>query len=381
MKKFAFLFVMMLGVSFEIIAQDTVTRKEFEELKNRLAKFESDATEDVGILQLKKCSIEKGVDIDSVMITIKDGYISEILFICSNKELYTNLDAPIGLTLKRFSKKDNIVSTAKSSKKIVLQHYINYIPKTGYIPDDGNMVLKCNSNLSLKKGIGLNTVMDIRLYSDLLGAFGNQSNGLVQTEGYIKQILHRSNIRNRGIFLVNYVKANFVLSKFDSKVAYVDSAKMSRSALLQSASFNASLSFNLFNMWLGKKSPNYFYTDLGFGINSSNLKRKKDSISVITNNFFLETGLDLQISSNAGMQISTKAIWQYSYQTDFAGNGGERLFINPAFNVYWNPQKNSASRLFGRVNYFIDTKDKPNAFLQVQVGYALRLTDVGKNNK
>jgi hypothetical protein len=262
---------------------------------------------------------------------------------------------------------------------IDINEILQYKSIKPFIPDNDYFTLTAKvSTHDFAKGVGLNTVFDLRLYSDALGVFGGKANGLVQTDAYFKQIFHRKNFYNSGVFIFNYFKFNLNASKFDSKVAFTDSAKFSRTSLFQKSWLNTDLSINIINGWLAKKSLSSYYLDFGGGVSLSNLATSTDTTTITSPYFFLQPGIDLKIADNIGFDVVSRFIWTYSPQTDFNNQNGVRLLIKPTVGIFWNPVGNEASRIFGRVSYVVDTKEKNQNFLQLQFGYSLQLTSLVK---
>jgi competence protein ComGC len=387
-------------------ATDTATQKQLTEIKDQLAdikKIIKDNGKDqktiVGTIILKKkedvtqygynvtiknndsidnhyYDLKKNIKIDSITILTKDGYMVDIQ-IFANNDIFTNKRAPIEVSQSRISKSDMLGNG--QGNYIDIGEIIKYKSIKPYIPDNDYFTLSSkDSTHDFSKGVGLNTIFDLRLYSDALGVLGGNANGLVQTDAYFKQVFHRSNIFNRGIFLFNYLKFNFNASKFDSKVAYTDSSKFTRTSLFQKNWLSTDLAVNIINGWLGKKTLSSYYLDFGGGVSLSNLATPKDTTTITSTYLFLQPGIDLKIADNIGFDFVTRFIWTYSPQTDFNNQAGKRLFIKPTVGIFWNPVGNEASRIFGRVSYNVDTKDKKENFLQLQFGYSLQLTSLVK---
>lgn len=320
------------------------------------------------------------VSIDSVIFLTKDGYIVELQVVCGNKK-FSNSRAPIALSSDRLNKSDVLAfRNNQTDEYIFMNEIFHYIPKKSYSSEDDYFVLTPKNNSHwLTKNVGINSIFDIKLYSDALGVLGGKANGLVQTDANLKQFIHRKNFFNMGIFLpFSYFKFNLNASKFDSKLGFTDSSTFNRSSLLQKSWLSVDISFNAIHGWVTKKSLSSYYGDFGCGLNLSNLAKSKDTVTTISYSFFLEPGLDLKIADNIGTNISTRFIWNYSPQLDFDYQQSERLFIRPNFGLYWNPKGNKASRVFGRVSYNVDTRDKKNNYVQMQIGYSIQLTSLVK---
>ncbi len=78
---------------------------------------------------------------------------------------------------------------------------------------------------------------------------------------------------------------------------------------------------------------------------------------------------------------------QYSPQSKFKDNTEINVrgtgFLRFAAEVYWNPFGDVANRVFGRVRYFLPTKEaeKKYHFAQVQFGYSVLLSKLIGENK
>lgn len=382
---------------------DTVTQKQLKEIEDQLADIKKiikdngkDQSSIVGTIILKKresvtqhalnedkdttgnryYDMKENIKIDSITILTKDGYIVEIQ-VFGNNDIFINQRAPIEISQSRISKSDMLGNG--QGNYIEISEILKYRSIKPYMPDNDYFTLTAeNPTHDFSKGVGLNTIFDLRLYSDALGVFGGKANGLVQTDAYFKQVFHRRNIFNSGIFIFNYFKFNLNATKFDSKVAFTDSVNFTRTSLFQKSWLNTDLAVNIFNGWLGNKTLSSYYLDFGGGVSLSNLATPEDTTTITSTYFFLQPGIDLKIADNIGFNVDSRFIWSYSPQTDFNNQDSERLFIKPTVGIFWNPLDNEASRIFSRVSYCFDTKDKKENFMQLQFGYSLKLASLVK---
>lgn len=377
-------------VKATLFKMDTILsllRSQKEDKKEKVGVIQFDNTRPVTVYiataGVKKRTGRK-VFIDSLTLVMKDGYISDAQLFSGHKK-FTNELAPIPLTSKRFSQTDFLQNSTNENEFIVFQEALSFISYNSFFADDGLIVLTPGSNTNykiLEKNVGVNSVLDVRLYTDALGVLGQTPNGIVQTDVRFKQYLHRKNIKNRGVFLGQYVKLNFNASKFDSKKNYQDSSGFSRTGLMQKAYLTGEFSYNLLNDWIEKKSLSSFYWDIGAGFSSSTLARSRDTVSVTMNHLFTEFGLNLRSSSNIGLDVYGRAIVQYSPQTDFNGQNKDFWFLRFGGEVYWNPFGDQANRLFARMNYIFSSRleEKKSHYAQVQIGYSVILSKLAAKN-
>ena len=323
----------------------------------------------------------KKIVIDKVSLLFQDGYIIDIQ-VFSGNDVFTNTRSPITIDSKRFSSQisDFLFNKMNGDEAIILQQAVFYQPLTTFYPEDKLLILKnSHSADTLKKNVGVNTVLDLRVYTDALAALGNEPNGIFQTDVRLKQFLHRKHYRNEGSKIFQYVKINFTASKLDSKKDFVDSSSnISRTGLFQKAKINAEAQVNLFTSWLGRKTLNNYYFDFGAGFNTVKLAGLKDTSFITIPSLYMEAGITLKNSSNIGFDFYSRYTFQYSPQTDFNDQNGDVKFLRFGGEIYWNPFNDEASRVFGRINYImgLSSKEKKNSFSQVQIGYSTLLSKV-----
>ena len=329
-------------------------------------------------------STQEKVKIKKVTLLIKDGYILDINVYSDKDEQFTNGKAPITISTRRFSLGDSLRSTSLKNRAIILRDFLQYKPNNTFAPEDGFITLDASKKCdSLFRNVGLNSVLDFRVYTDALGLVAKEANGITQSDIRFKQILHRQNIPNRGTFFGHYFRFNLSTAKFDSKLNFTDSANFSRTLSQQKSWLNFEGAYNLMTTWIERKSLSTFYADLGLGINTFNLAKSKDTSTVLTQNVFAEMGLNLKSSDNIGFDLVTRVWVNYSPQTNFNDNNIAKWFWRVGGEVYWNPLNERAGRLFGRVNYLMPlyTSEKKDHFFQIQLGYSILLTKAIKSSK
>ena len=324
--------------------------------------------------------------IDRINIQIQDGYILNIEIFSGNRT-FTNTRSPISIDGKRFSRTgkyyDLLQNKHNKDEFIILQESVIYEPLSGFAPEDGLLHLtRKNAFDTLSKNVGVNTVLDLRLYTDALATLGDEPNGIFLTDLRFKQFLHRKHYINSGMRILQYLKVNLTASKLDSKYSFVDSSdQLSRSQLMQRSKFNAELLMNLYSSWLGRKTLSTYYLDAGAGFSNVNLARSKDTITIKTQNLFLEGGLNLKSSSNIGFDFYVRGIVQYSPSTSFNKQDSASRFLRFGGEVYWNPFGDPASRIFARITYTkgLNSFENRHSFSQVQLGYSTLLSKaIGK---
>lgn len=313
----------------EIKKLENAMNKGFAEIKARLK--DDDQSTIIGELKLigsqniKVTKYDKTQDdqvdknqlnIDSIRVETIDGYITSIFAYAKSPDerVFMNVNAPITLSSKRFNQIEYLKCFHKGEwEYIKVFDILSFRPIKNFIPDNESFVLKPNDFVThtFKKGVGINTIFDLRLYSDALAAWGSTPNGLVLTEGYFKQVLHRYNFPNLGIYAFSTLKINFNLSKFDSKIASVDSTYFSRSSLFQRSWFNGDISLGIIKGWLAKRSASSWYIDIGGGVSLSKLAGLNDTSDITSTYLFIQPGADINVSENIGVTISSRIMYHY----------------------------------------------------------------------
>jgi hypothetical protein len=332
--------------------------------------------------------------IDSISLLINDGFVIEIIAY-SDKNRFTNTLAPIAITptrLNRGARMDWLFGMDNTKEKILLQEILYFQAYNSYLPNDAFVWLTQNKPAAiLDKGVGLSTILDLRIYTDGLALFGNEPNGVFQTDARLKHYLTRMNVWNRGIIPFRYFKFKLNLARLDRRNNFEDSARFSRTGLLQKSWMNAEVAFALTTIWAQKKSLSNWYIEIGGGINMSELAKSKDTITITTPNLFTEWGVNIKGSDNSGLDLYGRASVEYSPQTDFNTHTSATDSINFANAIgfirfgaeaFWNPLGDRAGRLFARCNYTFATRssEKKNHFFQLQFGYSIILSNLTSRN-
>lgn len=325
--------------------------------------------------------------IDSIYIVAQGGFITDILVYIGD-EVFTN-DVLIGITKRRhYHNRDRLFNIGKR-KYLYYQNAVLFRAFKSYVADDTNFTIRNTDNTEdgrhdFRKGNDLKTVLDLKLYTDALGVFANNPNGLVQVDASSKFMIHQSNISHRSAFILHNIKLNVNFAKFDSKQQYVTENDYSRSALLQKSWFNANLGINLFEGYVKQHYSTLFFIDAGGMINTSTLaKNNTDTVSITSTNIWGLAGVSVKGNDNYGVTASASVIFNYSPQTadiDFARNS-PHVFFKPCIEAFYNPFGDDANRVFTKVTYWMDTwniSTQQNHFWQFQVGYNTTLSKLAK---
>lgn len=320
--------------------------------------------------------------LDSAYFRVKDGAILEVQVIGKingkgAKLKFSNQKSPILLTSERLNKKDNLRCDINNNQFIVLNEVVMYTSFESFYPDDDNFTLggKLSSHF-FNKSSGVNSLVDIKLFTDALGVFGGKANGIAQTEILGKFTVGRKGVPNHGVRFLKDVGFIINATKFDSKLAYTRlDSNISRTEMLQKNWFSAEAFFTPISGWLAKTSSDYWFLNLGCGIDLSELATKKDTASTLSTFMTSQLGTQFDLSKNSGFSLSVKGIAHFNPQTSDLGYSDLVVYyIRPQAMIYWFPAKNKTSRIFARATYFRNASEYKEDYVQIQFGYSMLLS-------
>lgn len=334
------------------------------------------------------------ITIINIDLAISDGFIQDISITAAadggKDTLHFKNKVLISLLFFSQSLNDRIGIIGKTTNSklkgcfIRLGDVIGYYPNVGknFIPDDQIIHLdNSNTQVQLSKKISLNYLFDIRVYSDVLGTFFNQPNGIANTEGSLKIVTNTNNINDSRFVALNYLKPYFGVSKFDNSfgVTATDTLlnRIGRQNLLQRSWLNYGLSLNLFKYWFTGASR---YDALGVNIGHNGylsrvVNRPSDTSNVLINNWYAELFFEFKVNDFFGIDICSRLLSSNIPNIQNVNNNKSRLLFNPKVELYYKQPKKQ-SRLYLRFNSFIDDKERDNGFFQLQLGYSKNLNEI-----
>jgi hypothetical protein len=326
-------------------------------------------------------------------MSIKDGAIIDMQVITDDDRTFTNFFAPLSINL--FNEKGYSLTYLNRQghiDRLFVNRFIRWEREHGFSPKDEAIVLDAdNTEASLERGVGINHVIDLSLFTDLPGLFGDKPNGITQIEAFTKVITNTTPLSYRNKSkpykkLIPWIPIKFVTlranyARFDEKFSTtVLDETFSRQVLLQRSHLNFDLTVNLFSRWLLKKSPHWFNVNTGGGVFSSNLATGEDTVNVLLPYFFFEPTFELKTVQNFGIDFSFRFLRQQAPQLE--EHDGWRWIFRPQATLYWSSPDNASSKIFARAIFFNDLKDQENPFFQFQIGYAIRLSQfIGARGK
>lgn len=330
-------------------------------------------------------------DIDKIQFSILEGFLLDVKvfpsFSSKYKGYFTNTKSPVAIKLNRFYT-DKLYFEGSDRLNDKKCYYINLSDVldlnllNNFIPDneENRVLTEKGESINLFKNVGINNILDLRIYTDALALFGNESNGLIQTQLNYKQILHRKNFTNGGSFFLRILNLRFNYNRFDSSHQYADILNKNRISLIQKQSINFEASVSLFDGWLGKKSHHFWYLEPGLSAGISKVVIDSSISSLLNPYTFSELGVKLNAYSSISANINFRHIIQIpteTWQKEFTN------FYRIGVELFWSPFKydvENTNKLFGKVLFYGAYNNvivnKP--FFQLQMGYSMNIGSIFK---
>ncbi len=353
-----------------MITNDTLTEL-------TVGKFILFETDKIPTYNNKKTKQAETVDIAKVIVDNRDGLVFDIQVITKDNKTFTNKRASI--EINRFTDRCDLLGFSDGSNIIYIQtcDFMRFERIGNFIAKDISFEFtKKGDEKTLTKDVGINQVFNIRLYTDLLGTFGGEENGLIQTEADFKTSVISSNVWNKNLYGLNYFLFNFRASKFDDKYKYTyGDSSFSRQTLFQRNWMRTDIGFNIISGLFKRKSNSSYAMDVIGGFALSNFADSTDTLTVSLPYWGLNPHIKIRAAKNIGINLSFPIIWQYAPQLKNKNFGQEKIIISPEFEIFWNPLSNPGSKLFGRIRYVTMIAEE-NPFCQVQFGYTLALSEI-----
>jgi hypothetical protein len=322
--------------------------------------------------------------IDQVVVKVSEGVVEFLKVIMTDGSYYYNQKAPIPLLNIEDRFTDKLVNPYDSSFVFVadiLNFDVNR--RFNYFPSEGTFYLNQKKSVeSLYANNGLNSFVDIRIFTDLLAAIDNQPNGLLQVEAKSKIYLHRHNISESFMFLFDGIEPYLGLSKLDSKYDTVKmnatTGSINRMDLYQRSFLNVGLKLNVFH-WDFRPS-NKLFINAGYQFNSSNISirdqaNKADSV-VAKGTFhspYFEGGIISKRLEGFGFEGSARYMFQLLNSNKHFSNSGYTHLMDFNVTAFYFVGKASRDKFFARFSNVLNFKDRKEDFYQLQFGYSLNL--------
>jgi hypothetical protein len=355
----------------------------------------------IGVLMLNTAPLQTNTSTPDTKLKIKELNASIVNGVIAKRSLFVTLEdgrvffnrqSPVSFP-KFFRRKDDLLSIwngdLSDTTVLKLGQVLTYVPfgklyypeneEINLLPDD----LHNRDTLSVSSS--LNNMIEMSIYSDMLGILGEKANGLIQTEIAGNFISNTGNVKNADITFHHFMRPYLRLSRFDSKFRSIDSTHigkgpsgdtLDRTYLSQVSYLQAGLKFNVVKFGIGINQVLQINGGADINLTNADSVYKKD---ITFFNYYGELNYVITRLKNFGMDASLRWLWQYLSSANsneiHIQNRGAEPFFSPTFSLYYFPSqdKYASSKIYFRFTYMANTRDGKSNYSQFQLGYKTSL--------
>ncbi|EDP94365.1 hypothetical protein U8527_16305 [Kordia algicida OT-1] len=296
---------------------------------------------------------------------------------------------------------------------------LDYHPNAGsnYVPDDVAYKFPSDKDKEAKEtgrrsyqvinDSHLQHVLDLRTYTDLLGLFGDEANGLFQIEGKADFFIHPFNHNGTAFYYFKKVSPYVRYSRFDEDNDFIAATtpdvatnvlnpntgdpadyfffNENKLGLLERSNLEMGLDINLMHFRFAKELPFWMSVYLPFSYNVTKVQTTgTDSGTEIINDINFKTlgygaGANIEIRrlNNFGLNVGYE-LKGYSFIGDYARNNlSEPSYLKTQAvkaEVFYYPGEDKSNSIFLRMKSIRDISSSgDDSFFQLQVGYRFTL--------
>lgn len=243
---------------------------------------------------------------------------------------------------------------------------------------------KVENYYELKQSTALNNVIDLRTYTDFLGLFNANQNGIAQIEGEAAFFVNTFNMANRSVFLFKKIKPYVSYTRFDENDQFIDIPANGMNPLeitnnlsiLERAYFNTGLTLDLVSFKLKKEYPfeTHLYFSSRYQVAKVNIQEEEDNYAAL--GFGVGLAFEFRRLKNFAFNYSIEAdtynTSQYNTISGLSNNDSFGVLRTEAEITYY-PAKKKNNAIFLRLRAFDDLDSKGSSFFQAQFGYKFTL--------
>ena len=343
--------------------------------------------------------------IKQVHIIVREGQMTEIV-VETTLGTFRNKKSVIDMLHFELRGDDTLRYVNKVYRKdgkslfVYLDDVIIYTPTRSYLnlpyTDFETTLVPTEKVYRIKESTSINTYFEIAAFTDLKGISG-EPNGIAQFAADAKFITNTINISNTPSTLFHYIAFHGELAKFDNDfrgTPLIDNDSVNRRDLLQRSNYKVGVKVNVLRSF-SPPSPLFLFSDLQINIGYNFIgSRVFDTLlkaaeiidtsfrMVTQNQFYIEPKLVFSRHRNFSMSIMLPVHFISVKESAQIRNHQLAYWASPGISLMYFGKREAGSKLFFRYNHYINLKEKTQAFSQMQIGYAVNLTDVwSRNNK
>lgn len=323
--------------------------------------------------------------IDSISIAINEGVIEHIRVHTKEGDIFTNVSSPIPLLTieKRFE--DKLINPRDGSFIFLKDAvYFEANRRFNYFPENGELKLKntfkedstiVTGSKKLVAENGINSLVNLQVYSDLLGVFGNEANGIIQFEANSKFYLHRGTYKNSYIFTPgDAIEPFFHFSRIDSKfdTISITTGQVNRMELFRRYTYAVGLDVNLFRADF--RPHNSFEIKAGYMYSSSSLNVEGNKITAGLHTPYGELVLKSKKLNNFAIDIRARYLFQKMNPNEYISNDEWNQLVSFRAGISYFPNKNKTDKIFLRFVNYLNLSDRKEDFSLLQLGFSKTIT-------
>ncbi|WP_046745967.1 hypothetical protein [Kordia zhangzhouensis] len=278
---------------------------------------------------------------------------------------------------------------------------LDYHPNVGsnYVPDDISYTFPSTNDkeattasrrsYQVINNNNLQHVLDIRTYTDFLGLFGDEANGLFQIEGKADFFIHPFNFPRSALYYLKKVSPYVRYSRFDEDEDFIQATLNTGTSeyelsdkkleLLERSTLEMGLNVNLVNFRAFKESPFWtsFYVPISYNVTNVQTDASLDKVNFNTIGYGLGAEIELKRFNNFGLNLGYE-LKGYSYIGDYSSEN----IIEPGFmktqalkaEIFYFPGLDRSQSVFLRMKSIRDiSSGGGDSFFQLQIGYRFTL--------
>lgn len=360
-------------------------KKEIERLKEIIdAKEEEDLLARV-ILNVKKVKLNNDTfEIDKVELSIKNGWMTRSRVILKNGLICeTKKSGAVQLALlNKFGHEIYLYyDTISVCNLSYLITYLDELDKINYLPEDKLIILKPIEDKKEEKlfiKTDINSLIDFRVYTDMLALFNKESNGLVQSE-ISSKITINSQPHNRSWSLLNYIEPTFKFSKFDNQfknqlvVDTVSKFKVDRLKLNQLSYIELGFRMNLMKASVYQHSFDLINIGMDFKYSDILLLTSNNVKTLNTFGAFVDTRGQFLKYKNFGFEYGVQGYFQKIQDSNIENYNLWDPYLIVECSIFYHPNSNPLNMVFVRFKN-IQTGLADQFYSLLQFGYKSKLS-------
>lgn len=360
---------------------------ELAEIKRLLKEIQAQASESDTLAKVilvgNRVKDSKGDShsVKSVEVYLQNGMFEKSRLYTTGGKIFES-NKPLHLQqFKKFASKSPLRDVSVDSVTIKMRDLVWYVANLdnqNYSPEDGVYILTPTDTVAhLAVDTNLNSYLDYRLYSDLLGLLGDEGNGLIQTD-ISSTITYNSFPVAPGMYVFNYIKPTFKLSKFDSEFrAQVvpnepQMIDLNRLQFNQLAFLELGITLNLFKVNLFQHSFDLLNFGADFKYSRVQFGETEETKTLNASALFIETRAQFMKYKNFGFELASQAYFQNIKDNEVIGSGEYYDYLKTEFSMFYHPNDKAQDKIFLRFQSFSDYLFN-DFYTQLQFGYKSQL--------